>query len=854
MNTHTKIIATSLSLVASINAMAGIGGVNVQSNLGEPFSGSIVVTGQEAQALIKKGSVNVSGNNIHGTVVSQGKDKAVVQLYSASVVNDPVLNFTVKAGNQTRQYTTMVNPANYRPARAANTTHRVNPVAAQIQPNVVQPHDNAVAEPVAESKATHTHHAHAPHMPAGAHPRYYRVRPGESASSIAARYRPHNMSVQRALRALIAANPRAFQNGNPNTMYRNVTLYIPTAAQWHAYANGGKLRAHRPQLAQSQVMGGATESSNTAPVDNVAPAAPALPSVPTTPVAETPQKTEPIAVSESENASASETESSAVSSVQAASDNFTASAASESAASVVSEAPVEEVSETQAQPEPTPVAQPEETPAEEENDWLMMGLMGLVGVGVVGGGIGYALHRRRKSSQEDDELDDDDDDGNDGVSLAKESSVAKHDESLETWTPPADLTEHTSDDIYSAQTSGPVSLAKEENLLDLPTEAEATDSTDALDEFNLTDFEPIPVAETSASTPTESSDLEDWDWSPETETTQAATAPAVAEETDWQFDDFAASDTPAQPVPTMDMASDWLSDETSVVANKKATPTASDEDVLDLDWSSAEPNAVQAGSDMDAVDIELAGDLEKFETSISEPSTPDIPKADANAQSASLKEVGFTNDESLDFSVDLASEEESSVAVNNAVDGFDIDLNTTQPETVIPASESEVVSLADFGEPASATSGAVDFDLDDLTLDTPVESTPATQTSVDELSAVEFESLNSLSELNFDNESEPEVSTESEPVIAPQAAPESVESHDEFGQWDTDNTPEKNDVGFVTESVGMTAPLEAKLELAKMYLEIDDAVAARQTLRELVHEASGDVQAQARQLLEELGN
>ena len=204
--------------------------------------------------------------------------------------------------------------------------------------------------------------------------------------------------------------------------------------------------------------------------------------------------------------------------------------------------------------------------------------------------------------------------------------------------------------------------------------------------------------------------------------------------------------------------------------------------------------------------------------------------------------------------MDLASEEESSVAVNNAVDGFDIDLNTTQPEAVIPASESEVVSLADFDEPASATSGAVDFDLDDLTLDTPVESTPATQTSVDELSAVEFESLNSLSELNFDNESEPEVSTESEPVIASQAAPESVESHDEFGQWDTDNTPEKNDVGFVTESVGMTAPLEAKLELAKMYLEIDDAVAARQTLRELVHEASGDVQAQARQLLEELGN
>ena len=38
-----------------------------------------------------------------------------------------------------------------------------------------------------------------------------------------------------------------------------------------------------------------------------------------------------------------------------------------------------------------------------------------------------------------------------------------------------------------------------------------------------------------------------------------------------------------------------------------------------------------------------------------------------------------------------------------------------------------------------------------------------------------------------------------------------------------------------------------------MYLEIDDAVAARETLRELIGESTGDVQAQAKQLLSELG-
>ena len=54
-------------------------------------------------------------------------------------------------------------------------------------------------------------------------------------------------------------------------------------------------------------------------------------------------------------------------------------------------------------------------------------------------------------------------------------------------------------------------------------------------------------------------------------------------------------------------------------------------------------------------------------------------------------------------------------------------------------------------------------------------------------------------------------------------------------------------------ALGLAEPQEAKLELAKMYLEIDDAVAARETLRELISESSGSIQAQAKQLLDELG-
>ena len=44
MKTNIKIIATSLALTSSFGAWAGIGGLSVQSHLGQPFSGSIVVT------------------------------------------------------------------------------------------------------------------------------------------------------------------------------------------------------------------------------------------------------------------------------------------------------------------------------------------------------------------------------------------------------------------------------------------------------------------------------------------------------------------------------------------------------------------------------------------------------------------------------------------------------------------------------------------------------------------------------------------------------------------------------------------------------------------------------------------
>lgn len=117
MKTNIKVIATSLSLATSVGAVAGMGGLSVQSHLGQPFSGSIVVSGDEARALIASGSVSVSGG-IRGSVIKQGEDRVLVRLRSTSPVREPVITFTVSAGRQTREYTAFIDPVRYTPKEA----------------------------------------------------------------------------------------------------------------------------------------------------------------------------------------------------------------------------------------------------------------------------------------------------------------------------------------------------------------------------------------------------------------------------------------------------------------------------------------------------------------------------------------------------------------------------------------------------------------------------------------------------------------------------------------------------------------------------------------------------------------
>ena len=370
MKTNIKIIATSLALTSSFGAWAGIGGLSVQSHLGQPFSGSIVVTGEEAAALQASRNVSVSGSGIRGSVTPQGNGNVVVRLRSSSPIREPIITFTVSAGRQTREYTAMLNPANYTPQPApqhvekptkptknktrqsANTEsgerdfiERNTAKRSDVQENTLPVDDNN-STTRKSTKSAHKNNQTAQSNDANdaavttkqaqsvqksgklaVSPRRYHAKAGETLINIANRYRPRNMSTQTAARALAMANPSAFKRGS--TVQHSTTLYIPTPAQWYSYADRAQYHAPANRPARQTAPRASLPVDNTQPinqaaVENTAPAAPTQPAKPVTPTAQ--PVTQPTQPAATPPANAKNIASPAQPNAQPIADNQTASA------------------------------------------------------------------------------------------------------------------------------------------------------------------------------------------------------------------------------------------------------------------------------------------------------------------------------------------------------------------------------------------------------------------------------------------------------------------------------------------------------------------------------------------------
>lgn len=263
--------------MTSLGASAGLGGLNVQSHLGEPFTGSITVTGEEAQALLNGGKATISNGNLRAAVRKSG-DKAVVTIRSSKAIKDPVLVFQVGVGAQSREYTAIIDPAGYDAKDAASVRTRQAAESQSFEPtrnaqqsatknNKAAGNQAAQArkdvQRKAEKKQVQT--ASAKNDTAVRSGRQHLVRTGETLIAIASSIRPQGMTLDQTIQALVNANPDVFIDNNANRMLAGKVLNIPNRSELQRLATSAPAKTNTATEKANETVN-ATEAKTEKPV------------------------------------------------------------------------------------------------------------------------------------------------------------------------------------------------------------------------------------------------------------------------------------------------------------------------------------------------------------------------------------------------------------------------------------------------------------------------------------------------------------------------------------------------------------------------------------------------------------
>ncbi|MET0543183.1 MAG: FimV/HubP family polar landmark protein [Variovorax sp.] len=253
-------IALALGLVVSTDASAlALGRLNVQSALGEPLRAEIDVTEISAaeadsmklniaspQAFQAAGvAYNSALADVRMTLQRRADGRYVVRLAGNRSLNDPFIDLLLEAnwggGRVVRDYTVLLDPPRSRQAAAP-----INPVGPQMQIGSAPPVRMAsppAAPPVAQvAPPPRPRPVPAPTpAPSPAAERTVRtgtgegqqvaVRPGDTASKIAGAYKPADVSLDQMLVAMLRSSPDAFLGGNVNRMKAGAIINVPSAAQ-----------------------------------------------------------------------------------------------------------------------------------------------------------------------------------------------------------------------------------------------------------------------------------------------------------------------------------------------------------------------------------------------------------------------------------------------------------------------------------------------------------------------------------------------------------------------------------------------------------------------------------------------
>lgn len=750
---NLKIIALSLCMLASAPAWAGLGSLQVSSALGEPFSGSVVVTGDEARAALK-GRPAVTGAPLQVRVTAQGQN-AVIHLRSSKPVRDPMLTFSLTAGSQGRQYTALLDPPERNRSAGKNRATGKQHRPVQSAPVRSAKEKSAARATVALQNGLASENAVVK----------YNVDNNETLMDVARKVRPQGLSLEQTMHAIQVANPNAFRNGNPDLMYRNISLDIPSTSQLKKLSKVPLKTAVKPEVTQNTTPAVTKENPKVAANTG------------DTAASEVQTKENTV---KAEISAASSVPAQASATIQA-SEVAQASAPAASATSVVKAEPVQpKVNNTQ----------PAEEPEKESflPSWWLYALAGFAGVLLI---AALLWQRSKKQNSADDDYSSDDEDEDDVVFNSEPPEVR--------------------------QTA--------------PVQTKAVGA---------------PVA--------------------------ATTATAVAEDDDWSWlNDTGVSDTPAKADDKP--AADVKTEPVVLLSDNKATETKQEE--TDTDWlnfnfteeehtNTAAPAAAEQNGEDDLSWLDQLDDTEQPEVLASqEPAAATAQEkvadnADLEWVVADEQQPAETHQDTIQVTPQsdpvTASEDDALDNLSDLQldDDFKFD-DEAKHET--SAVEHEISSIEQtlaphdqhaFAAEDDAISTDIDWDSlgisDDDSAVQPVVSPVAADKDATDVSAMDF----ALEE----NKSEPAPAVNA--TAAPTGPTSSFATGDGGQDWlEQSAEPEQVDKPLTPEQQAI--PLQAKLELAKMYLEMDDAVTARQTLRELVDEANGVILAEAQNLLQQLG-
>ncbi len=779
-NHKIKLIAASLALTTSFSAVGGLGGLNVQSNLGEPFSGTVTVTGEEARILLNGGNASLSDGNLRASVRKSGNN-AVINIRSNAPVNDPVLVFQVGVGSQSRQYTAIIDPADY-PAESSSSAGTQPESRTQTAPTQTdetgiraETQQSAAARAKLKAKKAQEQQARKEQQKAAAAAREklreqtaaerksepprgnYKVSRGETLTSIANQIRPSGLSVHETIAAIMTANPEIFPTRNANQILAGRVLNIPSSEELKRLAKQPAPAAQEQAAQASQ-----PDTAASAPTETAAPASAPVTDTTTAAASAAPQASEPATVAAS-------------------------STASEPAAATSS---------------PTATAQPAQPASEESSGlwrWLLFAGLGAIALwlllklaGKKKAAVGGVTESGKEIIVKD--TDTDSDDEYETLDSTPETEISTHQPAAY----PSDEAKSSAGTTAAAAT---VTAAAAATVAATKTEDDGLDMEDDFDDIFFSEAEAAPVEKTEGNfnldlgsidreqggivsgaltqdEETQKREHADWD---NIESTESVYEP----ETENEFQHVAVEFNAGEDADS--------NQETTVIAESEPTDSAK----ATVDDAPLEFYTEQAA--VDAVTGQAAPDDEE---QAEEPSLVQIETTTAPesvAETVEIDTLSFTAE--TDAATAETVTDQSSLAVEIAEDADTsavaaIETAPTEDHAAIEATTESTWTAATPQEDGFAFQDGEDFGT-------------TVNLSTDDAETIEWESIN-------------------------------VEGDS------------RSDDGFISESVGMTAPLEAKYELAQMYVEIGDPEAARETLQELLEESSGTILEKTKTMLAEL--